>query len=282
MAKQLFLLLGAAFFLCLAGCRVPEWVNVVDHDRSLFQETIDEFFQAVDERDAEKVTAMFAPNVRNEGLDLAVAELLNLYPGPTEDCAMKQPAGSSRHIGWERQASVHNWFPVVSGGVNYYCFMDFSYRDDADPGNIGLLKVVFVTEKVKCNPDFSGKDLGSGLTVVADAPGDYLTCRIGDDAYIYTPTDQVITGEQIAAFLEENNRIEDFLTHFGQPNAVYDIGFGISPDYFYELPKEDGERRFARINTTGKDGAATVYAAYLYDTAAHSPIGTIWTETRAE
>ncbi len=238
--------------LWLTGCdRLLEIWSVVDHDHFTLQEKIDAFFQAVDAQDADAIKALFSPNVLREDTDLdeTIERLFAFYPGPTEDCYMESSPGSSRHIGPQRMASTHSWFPVISNGVNYYCYISLTYRDDADPDNIGLENLILVSEKVRCSEEFwtngGWKDCDVGLTVVEDAPGDYLTCRIGDTPYIYTPVDRVLTQEDILTFLETDDRWEHFLERFGEPNAASPYG----KVYYYELPDEDGEKRFAYLST---------------------------------
>lgn len=245
--------------LCLSfsGCeRVPEFWNIVDHDHSALQDEIDAFFDAVDRRDAEAIKGMFSANALRDDPDMdeMIGRLFALYQNPTDDCYMEESPGSSRKIGKKRFANTHGWFPVVSNNVNYYCYISYTYRDDEDPGNIGLEALIFVTEKVRCNEDFrtgnGWKALGSGLTVVEDAPGDYLTCRIGTDPFIYTPVDRVITQEDIVSFLEKTDRWDDFMMQFGEPNAVSPYSSGVC---YYELKDESGEKRYAYVSRRESD-----------------------------
>ena len=136
--RQAVLLLTA--FLFLTGCgtvqkafeSLPEdaqeavmgAVQSWSGSRWSLQDPIDEFFAAVDARDAEAVRAMFSPNAQAAGetLDQDIQALFDLYPGPTDECVMTSPVGASKHVGWRENATtVHNTFPVVCQGVNYYC-----------------------------------------------------------------------------------------------------------------------------------------------------------------
>lgn len=243
----------------------------LDRQGFSLQHTIDDFCAALDSRNAEGIKALFAPNVLMEDTDIdnQIKALFALYSGPTDECYVTRTPGGSGHIGFmENRFTTSAWIPVVSQGANYYCYMSLTTTDQADSNNLGIQKLVFVPEKVKCSTDFIWPE-EKGLTVVADVPGDYLTCRIGDDAYIYTPVDRVVTQEEIQAFLEKNDSWEAFSAHFGPPNAT-----GEYSGNFYELPDEDGEKRYANIAVSTSTGR--VYGAYLYNGKNHHTLDVLW------
>ena len=239
------------------------------------QDPIDEFFAAVDAKDAEAVRAMFSPNAQaaDETLDQDIQALFDLYPGPTDECVMTSPVGASKHVGWgENAVTVHNTFPVVCQGVNYYCAFSYTTKDEADEGNVGIKSVFFATEKVQANEAFRDElERGDGLTVAADCPGDYETRRIGDSAYIFTPTDRSLSPEELTAFLQADRDWAAFLDRFGPPNAE-----SWPSSYYYELLPEDGQPRYAHILTSTENGAKRVYSVYLYNNHDSQPVKTIW------
>lgn len=297
--KNLFPALALA--LCLSGCgallektvtALPEGareaalgaVKVWSDSRWSLQEPIDAFFAAVDARDAEAVKAMFSPNVRAGDLELDgdIQALFGLYPGPTEDCVMRSPVGASQHIGWgENMPRVHNLVPVVCQGVSYYCSFSYTTKDEADEGNVGVTRVVFVTEKVQANDEFRRElEIGDGLTVVEDCPGDYETRRIGDTPRMFTPIDRNITREDLTAFLETEDRWEAFTARFGEPNAETWGGISV----YYELAPEDGQAHYAHIYTKDfGDGVERVNNVFLFDDREYQPLEALWTrETKTE
>lgn len=282
------LLCALALVLALSGCgwaeeaALPEGARealleaaeTVNSRRWSLQDPIDEFFAAVDARDAEAVQALFSPNVREAGgLDEAVEALFALYPGPTEDCEMLSPAGSSQHLEHGRRAmvNVHNTFPVVCGGVNYYCSFSYVTKDEEDPGNVGIQRVVLATEAAKCHPDYyeNTREIGDGLTVVTEPAVEGETRRVGDEPYAFTPYDRIITREDLTGFLETETRWDAFLERFGPPNAG-DIS------RIYELAPEDGEARYAVLYTREDGGVERVDLAVLRDGREYRDLGTIW------
>ena len=247
----------------------------VNSRRWSLQDPIDEFFAAVDARDAEAVKAMFSPNVRAEGnLDEAVEALFALYPGPTEDCEMLSPVGSSQHqkYGRSTMVNIHNSFPVVCGGVNYYCSFSYTTKDEDDPGNVGLTRVVLTTEAAECHPDCyeTAREIGDGLAVVTEPAAEGETRRIGDRPYLFTPYDRTITRADLLAFLETETRWDAFQERFGPPNARSYGGC------FYELAPEEGQARYALLYTQETDGAERVTSAILKDGREYDALDVIW------
>lgn len=243
------------------------------------QDPIDEFFAAVDARDAEAVRALFSPSVRaaGEDLDESIQALFRLYPGPTEDCEMLSPVGASKHLEYGRQTlvEVHNSLPAVCGGVNYYCSFSYVTRDEEDPENVGLRRVVIATEAARCHPDYhrNALDLGDGLSVVSAPAAEGETRRIGDEAYIFSPCDRTITREDLLEFLETDDRWEGFAARFGPPNAEGPLDTGC----YYELVPEDGQARYAHIHTHDfGDGVKRVYSVYLYNGRDSRELETVW------
>lgn len=249
------------------------------------QDPIDDFFAAVDARDAEAVRALFSPNVREADgdLDETIQALFDLYPGPTEDCEMLTPVGASKHLEYGRQTmvDVHNSLPAVCGGVNYYCSFSYVTKDEEDPGNVGLRKVVIATEAAKCHPDYyqNSLDLEDGLSVVTAPAAEGETRRIGDEPFVFTPYDRTVTREELPVFLETDDSWEGFVARFGPPNAEGRLGTG----FYYELVPEDGQARYAHIYTHDfGDGVQRVWSVYLYNGRDSRELETVWKNPKGE
>lgn len=259
--KTAALLLALALSLSACGLAgrllesVPEEVlreiaDAAPHRPSGTERAAAAFFEAVDARDGEAAKALFAPSALTEDgdFDEVLARLLALYQGPTDECRTDEAPGVSRHLHYGKvtRSSCSGWVPVVSQGVNYYCYVAVTNIDEETPENIGINQLVFATEKARCAPEFERPE-GYGLWLCEDPPGaDYETCRIGEDAYVYTPPDRTLAKEEIVSQLEAGASWEAFAARFGEPNATegYTGSWNIC---YYELAEEEGEPRWARI-----------------------------------
>lgn len=280
---------AAVLLLALAGCgavetalnALPEGARDAvlqaagawNESRWSLQDPVDEFFAAVDAGDAGALRAMFSPAVQAEDddLDEMIQALLTLWPGPTEDCEMLSPVGASKHLKYGRQTmvNIHNAFPVVAGGVNYYCSFSYVTRDEEAPENVGLKRVVLATEAAKCHPDYysNSLELGDGLTLVTTPAVEGETRRIGDAPYRFTSYDRTITQAELLEFLAEETRWSAFQERFGPPNAE-EIA------RYYELAPEDGEPRYAILYLA--EDREHLSSVVLQNGRDYSALGVLW------
>lgn len=252
-----------ALLLCLSGCGLAERVlnvlpkealdkiaDAAPHTPSYVEETAASFLEAVEVQDTEAVKALFAPSAlaKDEDFDEVLTRLFTFYSGSTDECWSDNTPSISKHLHYGRttRRSYSGWVPVVSQGINYYCYVVVTDIDDEEPENIGINKLVFVTEKARCAPEFERPE-EYGLWLYEDPPGDYQTCRINEDAYIYTPINRTITKEEITTFLENSTSREAFAARFGEPNVTAYPNQSHWNVYYYALPEENGEPRWARL-----------------------------------
>lgn len=277
----------AALLLCLSGCGLagkvlevlPEQaldkiVDAAPHTSSCVEEAAASFLEVVEIQDIEAAKALFAPSALAEDADFdeVLTRLFTFYSGSTDECWSDNTPSISKHLhyGKTTKRSYSGWVPVVSQGINYYCYVAVTDIDDEEPENIGINKLVFVTEKARCAPEFERPE-GYGLWLYEDPPGDYQTCRINEDAYIYTPADRTITKGEITAFLEGSTSWEAFAVRFGEPNVTAYPDQAHWNVYYYALPEEDGEPRWARLMV--EDGNIT--SVTLEGRSYHSE-GVLW------
>lgn len=277
----------AALLLCLSGCGLAEKVlealpeealdkivDAVPHTPSYVEKTVASFLEAVEAQDTEAVKALFAPSALAEDgdFDEVLARLFAFYPGPTDECWSDNTPGISKHLRYGRttRRSYSGWVPVVSQGMNCYCYVSVTDIDDEEPENIGINKLVFVSEKARCAPEFEQPD-ECGLWLYEDPPGDYQTCRINENAYIYTPMDRTVTKAEIVAYLESDTSWEAFIARFGEPNVTVYPNQTHWNVYCYALPEKDGEPQWARLMV--EDGNIT--SVTLEGRSYHSE-GVLW------
>ena len=93
--RLICLMLVGVFSLIACSLPFPQELtkaqDKVDEDE-LFNEAVDSFFAAVDNRDAEAIKEMFSLNAKKEDTQLteSIEQLLAFYPGPTERCERTQ------------------------------------------------------------------------------------------------------------------------------------------------------------------------------------------------
>lgn len=150
-------LIISLYLIGCAGRKEHTDSSYVDKEAVLLQQAVDDFFHAVDNRDAEAIKNMFAPNTVKdaEGIEEAAEQLFSFYPNQTDSCEISEnSAGEYTADYGKRTAMLKDWFPVLSGDETYYCHVTFTYRDDIDQDNLGFRQVVFASEKVECSDDF--------------------------------------------------------------------------------------------------------------------------------
>lgn len=236
--------------ICIGGCgrfirkfsdRFPDTRD----EEEIYQQVVEDFFQAVDQRDKEAVKELFSLDIakQNKEMDAEIERLFQFYPNPTDRWDIKNKCDGSYSTDHGKSTKlISNWFPVISNGKNYYCHMSYMYQDDTTPDNVGIRQLVFLSEKAECYEDLLWPE-EKGLFVIEDVPGDYFTRRIGYYPTIYTTIDRTVTEMEILDFLDQSDDWLAFVEQFGQPNAETCARMV----YAYELPDEDGEKRYAEI-----------------------------------
>ncbi len=242
--KKSLALLAAV--LCLGGCgpmRLGQLNMETATEEKLAREMSDRFTAALDAGDIAALKGMFSVNVQNiEGLDEQLQRLTEFYAGPTDAVGfdnVKSSSGSNDH--GVKTASVRYEIPLRSGDDYYWCYIDLTYRDDADPDNVGINRLIF----------FSGGDYrflrNSGDFTYPAEPGVHLyfdrrdegdiRCVDGSD-YLFENQTPPLDEAEVKAFLDGNRSLAAFKAGFGEPNAVD------GREFVYLLPDEDGEYRY--------------------------------------
>ena len=233
-----------------------------------FNETVDAFFQAVDERDKEAVRELFAPYALEEmamDFEEEIERLFAFYPGPTQNCERDAfeaySTGSSDH--GVKSRYYGQTFAVACGGITYYCDIYLAARNDKEPDAVGIWKVSMVSEKAICSEGFQFPS-EPGVYVVEDAPGDYDTRRIAGYPEVFVPVDRHLTEKEIVDFLEEDASFSHFRERFGEPNSETSR----YSRYAYELEEKEGEKRYAILAVRNREEGGKESEAYEK--------GTVW------
>lgn len=269
-----------ATLLCLSGCaaqtvqtqagNIEKKFYPFKKDR-VFNAAVDAFLAAVDARDKDAVKALFSPRAleQAEELDGEIDKLFAFYPGPTQKCerdGVGAESGSSDHGKRIRRGS--DWFAVVCDGANYYCDFSMVFQNDMDGDEVGVWSIHFVSEKVICAEDFQFST-DPGLHAQSEAPGDYQTRRIRHYPEVFVPIERELDREEIRAFLEKETDFGVFQDTFGESNAETIR----NEAYAYELPDEEGEKRYLILYVTDEGKIRLVYIVNETDI---KPLETLW------
>lgn len=269
-----------ATLLCLSGCaaqtvqtqagNIEKKFYPFKKDR-VFNAAVDAFLAAVDARDKDAVKALFSPRAleQAEDLDGEIDKLFAFYPGPTQKCerdGVGPESGSSDHGKRIRRGS--DWFAVVCDGANYYCDFSMVFQNDMDGDEVGVWSIHFVSEKVICAEDFQFS-ADPGLHAQSEAPGDYQTRRIRHYPEVFVPIERELDREEIRAFLEKETDFGVFQDTFGESNAETIRNAA----YAYELPDEEGEKRYLILYVTDEGKISLVYIVNETDI---KPLETLW------
>ncbi len=255
MSLALFLVVVS---LCCTACSVLKGINQIVHsldlsqsyeskETKLYNNAVDEFFAALDQRDADAIRAMFSKSVRDNDTDLdeQIKKLMEVYPGPTD---INKRDGSllagrySNHYG-KHTSIISSSFPVVSNETYFWCHFEITYQCDEDESRIGVTQVLFFTAEERCiaeyDDDWKRPDT-TGLTVYSERTLDCEVRCIEGHPYQYTLADSPLNAEEVKDFLNASDSYTDFVEHFGEPNAVE--GY-----YIYELSEENGNPRYLKM-----------------------------------
>ncbi len=237
----------------------------------VFNAAVDAFFEAVDARDADAIKALFSPNAleQAEDIDEEIEKLFAFYPGPTQRCerdGVGPESGSSDHGKRIRRGS--DWFAGVCDGANYYCDFSMVFQNDMDRNEEGVWSIDLVSEKVICAEDFKFSTK-PGLHAESEAPGAYQTRRIKHYPEVFVPIERELDREEIRAFLEKETDFGVFQDTFGESNAETIR----NEAYAYELPDEEGEKRYLILYVTDEGKIRLVYIVNETDI---KPLETLW------
>ena len=241
-----FALMLLCTFLCGCENHIRERWQLANSEAEAYNHAVDDFFAAVDARDATAIKELFTPGALAEdaNMDETIQRLFAFYPGPTErnDRDGTKIWGDYQNNHGVKKSEIGDWFAVFSGGTAYYCRFSLIYRNDEDPEETGIHFVELVSEKVMCSDDFHWSNT-PGLAVIEDVKGDYLTTRVGGYPKQYTPIDRSIAEADILQFLEKSTDFFEFKQRFGEPNIKNPDGNMCT----YELASSENERLFANM-----------------------------------
>lgn len=207
---------------------------------------IDGLLTAADAGDRDSFEKIFTPNLqKKENFGKAVDAFFESYPNGLSLCAREARYGTEG--GSAERAWTTVSFTCFLDGEWYYMHLNICYKNKKSPDDFGV--EFFCIENLEAN----ALDLDHNR-------GEFLACRIADESevtarlidgrgYVFTPTpDRSITVEQMKSYLEQYDDFYDLTAQIGRSNACR---WGYA--YYYELVPENGEPRYACVETEGRE-----------------------------
>ena len=283
--KAISLILAVAVILplLLTGC-IP---SRGAYEVKLCTETLEAFFTALENNDADAVKSLFSKAVieKDTDLDAQIEKLIEIYPSaPTEIFADDLNGGDYSTEYGASYSRLNDSVPVFCDGEYYWVIIYIVYEYQANWDNIGVESIAFFTADEYCawfyddeskTNDLSVDIFDDGLSVYAERTLENDVIPINRFPYEFIPIERTINVSDVKSFINDNKSMADFKARFGEPNAK-DESYAVA-EYFYELPNSNGEARYLKLGVIdGRISYASIvgnfdYVESIYDSPVKSP-----------
>ena len=253
--KAIALILIVALLLALSACGSFKRVN----EDKIYQENINNFFAALDDRDTDAIKSLFSSAViqNDTDLDEQISKLISIYPNAETEILFDGLLGGD----YERRDSKHKsvaytTFPVICDNQYFWVYFELVYEDDFCEENVGLSSVFFYTADEYCaffHNDSEKLPNELGLLVFSDLKLERDIKPIEGIPYEFTPVERTINISNVEVFFDKNKSLTEFMEAFGQPNSQ-----GSLWTYYYEITETDGSAKYLEIGVP--DGENIEYA----------------------
>lgn len=253
--KALSLILIVALLLALSACGSFKRVN----EDKIYQENINNFFAALDDRDTDAIKSLFSSAViqNDTDLDEQISKLISIYPNAeTEILFDGLLAGHYESRDGKHKSVAYTTFPVICDNQYFWVYFELVYEDDFCEENVGLSSVFFYTADEYCaffHNDSEKLPNELGLLVFSDLKLERDIKPIEGIPYEFTPVERTINISDVEVFFDKNKSLTEFMKEFGQPNSQ-----GSLWTYYYEITETDGSAKYLEIGVP--DGENIEYA----------------------
>lgn len=248
--RILLVVLVLVIVFCFSSC---EMIYISNNDKKSLENVASELFMALDNGDEDAIYNLFSSEVRNKCYDLKeqIALLVSLYSGPTDEFKIGPSQTSEHFAGKQSWKSTNTVIPVRSSEEYFWFHIELMY-ENYNEDKIGVTQLDFCTIDEEFTMD--KKIDREGLYLHTEKVLDYEICVINSKPCRYTNVNRIIDLDDVKKFIKTSKSFNDFVSHFGKPNAENIF-------YYYELPKENGEPRYLRISEDNGE----IYSMSLVD-----------------
>ena len=253
--KALSLILIVALLLALSACGSFKRVN----EDKIYQENINNFFAALDDRDTDAIKSLFSSAViqNDTDLDEQISKLISIYPNAkTEIMFDGLISGDYESSAGNHKSVAYTTFPIICDNQYFWVYFELVYEDDFYEENVGLSSVFFYTADEYCaffHNDSEKLPHELGLLVFSDLKLERDIKPIEGIPYEFTPVERTINISDVEVFFDKNKSLTEFMEAFGQPNSQ-----GLLWTYYYEITETDGSAKYLEIGVP--DGENIEYA----------------------
>ena len=144
-----YVILIVALLLALSACGSFKRMN----EDKIYQENINNFFAALDDRDTDAIKSLFSSAViqNDTDLDEQISKLISIYPNAETEIIFDGLLGGDYESQDSKHKSVaYTTFPVICDNQYFWVYFELVYEDDFCEDNIGLSSVFFYTADEYC------------------------------------------------------------------------------------------------------------------------------------
>ncbi|MCR5126062.1 MAG: DUF5104 domain-containing protein [Treponema sp.] len=216
---------------------------------------LSQIVSALDTNNTKSIRNLIAKNVLKEHeaeIEKFENDAKKIYKGKS-DFICRTPAFSQKQNEYGVQTRDFSVSALVFAGSDVYLLsIDCRYRDDYEKDNVGLESIVLSTgifeAERRINKDLRSESKFSVLNL-PDSKNQY--CVVNQYFHLYTKHERELHKEDFAKLATETDKEEDFLAHFGEPDAQDEFH-----NIYYETTEKDerGFPKFIKIYTSTSDG----------------------------
>ena len=225
----------------------------------IYQENINSFFSALDNRDADAIKSLFSSSVIQSDTDFdeQISKLFSIYPNAKTEIRFDGLISGDYASQDDKHKSVaYTTFPIICDNQYFWVYFELVYEDDFCEENVGLSSVFLYTADEYCalfHNDSEKLPDEFGLLVFSDLKLEKEIRPIEGNPYEFTPVERIINVSDVEDFLGKNKSFAEFTEAFGQPNAK-----GLLWTHYYKITDNDGPTQYFEIGVP--DGENIEYA----------------------
>lgn len=162
MKKIISIITVLLLLFSLTSCSERAWIFMDDNKK--LDKTFGKVIEAIKEKDSSKLINLLSDNVKEkDGISQSATDFINYIQGDILSFTSAKEGGkrgSKEVTGGKTITSSNTAFTVNTSTHTYHFYMDQCFRDDFDPGNIGVV-LITVIDSENWKSEYSYKSDGA-------------------------------------------------------------------------------------------------------------------------